>query len=308
MPVSLARRGLLDDQNLLTRRSFDVTPARLNGFYPPDFAGSERERFAIGSSVPDMEAFGRSVPIDDARALQAAEGISEAEFFARHSFVLLPHVSAVSDWDRDIGGVYLPEIESIVRERLLPGRRLEVQQMPNLLRRGRGTTNPAYAEGVHSDGGLDLDDYVHNIAAFAGPEAAQHWRSLYDRPDVAGLVWIDFWRPTNMTQPLEHMPLAVCDPTSLDPDDIIRTGIVGIAPGGRETHHLSLRFNPEQRWYYYPKMSCDELLAFKLAEFWKNPTPLRNCFHSAFRDPSAPDDAEERQSCEHRVGVLVLKD
>ncbi|MES2325765.1 MAG: hypothetical protein V4499_00340 [Pseudomonadota bacterium] len=27
--------------------------------------------------------------------------------------------------------------------------------------------------------------------------------------DVEGLVWIDFWRTTNMSGPLEHMPLAL---------------------------------------------------------------------------------------------------
>ena len=27
-----------------------------------------------------------------------------------------------------------------------------------------------------------------------------------------------------------------------------------------------------------------------------------------FVDPEAPSDAEERQSCEHRVGVLILRD
>jgi hypothetical protein len=55
-------------------------------------------------------------------------------------------------------------------------------------------------------------------------------------------------------------------------------------------------------------MATDELLAFKLAEFWKTPTPIRNCFHSAFQHPDTPEGAEERQSCEHRVGVLVLTD
>ena len=38
----------------------------------------------------------------------------------------------------------------------------------------------------------------------------------------------------------------------------------GIAPEGRPTHHLSLRFNAKQRWYHYPQMTADELLVFKL--------------------------------------------
>ena len=161
-------------------------------------------------------------------------------------------------------------------------------------------------DGVHSDGGLDLDDYLHNIGAFANDHAANWWRTLYERSDVLGMVWIDFWRTTNMDGPLEHMPLALCDPTSVKADDLVPVAMTGIAPEGRPSHHLSLRFGPEQRWYYYPKMRCDELLAFKLTEFWKAPARFQNCFHSAFDQPDPPAAAQERQSCEHRVGVLVL--
>jgi hypothetical protein len=52
------------------------------------------------------------------------------------------------------------------------------------------------------------------------------------------------------------------------------------------------------------------VLAFKLCEFWKDAPNARpqNCFHSAFPHPDTPPDAEERQSCEHRVGVLLLRD
>lgn len=286
---------------------FGVTSALLNGFYAPGFASKERQRFAVGSHAQGMEA-GRAVEIGDARAMQAAAGLSEAEFFARHSFVLLPHASAVRDWDEDVPAVYLPEIAQVIRERLFPGRKVKIEQGPNVLRRGRGTSVPYYADGVHSDGGVDLDDYVHNLAAFSNVEAGEWWRAEYEQEDVAGLVWIDFWRPTNMVQPLEHMPLALCDPMSVEEEDVVRTGQTGIAPEGRESHHLSLRFNPKQRWYYYPRMTGDELLAFKLAEFWKQATPLRNCFHSAFVHGDAAATAEERQSCEHRVGVIVFDD
>lgn len=285
-----------------------MTTAQLNGFLPSAFTADERLRFPVGAPPPGiMAASRRTVEIADARALQAAEALSEAAFFARHSFVLLPHATAVRDWDHD-GAIYLPEIEQIVRERLLPGRRVLIHQMPQVMRRGRGTPTPLYADGVHSDGGLGAEDYAHNISAFAGPEAADGWRTLYARNDVEGVVWIDFWRPTNMSGPLEHMPLAVCDAASLEADDLVPTGLTGIAPEGRETHHLSLRFNPGQRWFYYPRMTGDELLAFKLAEFWKQPSPPRNCFHSAFHHPATPQDAQERQSCEHRVSVMVLKD
>jgi hypothetical protein len=277
----------------------------LNGFFPSDCDTSVRYRGPVGTPPPG--ALRNHVEIGDARALQAGAA-SEAGFFAEHGFVLLPHATRVRDWDTDVAELYLPEIEAIVRERLLPGRRVEVQQVATLLRRGRGTATPFYAEGVHSDGGVGPDDYANNVAAYAGEQAGAWWRGRYAQDDVAGVMWIDFWRPTNMAGPLRHMPLALCDTSSLDPADVVPTGMTGIAPEGRETHHLGLRFNRGQRWYYYPEMTNDELLAFKLSEFWKEPSPPRNCFHSAFRDPGALADAEERQSCEHRVGVTVFRD
>jgi len=282
-----------------------MAAVRLNGFLPRDFTPVERLRGPVGTADPLMTS--DAVEIGDARALQARTA-SEAACFAEHGFVLLPHATQVRDWDADIASIYKPEIEAAVRERLFPGRRVEIEQGGPPLRRGRGTAVPFYAEGVHSDGGIGADDYAHNIGAFAGEAAANWWRAHYERDAVEGVVWVDFWRTTNMAGPLEHMPLALLDVATLEAADCMPTALTGIAPEGRETHHLSLRFNPGQRWYSYSRMTPDELLAFKLSAFWKDAQPPQNCFHSAFADPAAPADAEHRQSCEHRVGVLLLRD
>ena len=57
-------------------------------------------------------------------------------------------------------------------------------------------------------------------------------------------------------------------------------------------------------------MTGDEVVVMKACEFWKDDETAQpqNVFHSAFLDLEAPSDAEERQSCEHRVGVLILRD
>lgn len=284
-----------------------MTAAQLNGFFPSDFVARGRFSAAVGAPPPGVPFF-PPIEIHDARALQTGAE-SEAARFEAHSFVLLPHATAVRDWDKDVAALYLPEVEAVIRRRLLPGRRVEVQQSPFLLRRGRGTNTPFYANGVHQDYGLTPDDYEKNVGAFAGAEAARWWRGRFDRDDVAGFMAIDFWRTTNMAEPLRHMPLALCDPTSVAADDVIPTALTGIAPEGRESHHLSLRFNAGQLWYHYPLMTGDELLAFKIFQCWKDgEAGFASCFHSAFADRDTPADAEQRQSCEHRVGVLLLKD
>lgn len=279
----------------------------LNGLIPADVKGPF-PTIDIRNPPPRPKANLPPIQVRDARKLQA-NGASEAELFAGHGFVLLSHVTVVRDWD-DVPGAFCVEIEEIIRTRLLPGKRLEIQQRPGPMRRGRGTTNPEYAQGVHSDGPLTAELYAANVGAFAGEQAQKWWLERYRREDVAGFMSIDFWRTTNMSGPLHHMPLAVCAPNSLRRSDILPMQFIGIAPDGHMTHHLGLRFDPAQRWYFYPEMTGDEVLAFKLCEFWKDEpdAPSQNCFHSAFRNPLAPADAQERQSCEHRVGVLILRD
>ena len=281
--------------------------AQINGFIPPDFIGSLPAVDVRRAPQPKPSQF-PPVEIGNGRDLQAGAS-SEAQFFADTGFVLLKHKASVEDWD-DVPPLFAEEIEEIIRTRLFPGTRIEIQQSPSPMRRGRGTENPQYGQGVHSDGPLTAELYATNVGAFAGAEVERWWTERYLNDDVAGFVSIDFWRTTNMAGPLRHMPLAVCAPASLERPDILAMDFIGIAPDERTTHHLGLRYNPSQRWYFYPDMTGDEVLAFKLCEFWKDDPDAspQNCFHSAFVDPATPADAEERQSCEHRVGVLILRD
>jgi hypothetical protein len=278
---------------------YGLIPAEVTGPFPT---------VDLRNPPPPRQTNFPPIRIGNARELQA-NGASEAELFARNGFVLLSHATSVKDWD-NVPSAFGEEIEEIIRKRLLPGRRVEIQQGPTPMRRGRGTATPQYAQGVHSDGPLTAELYAANVGAFAGEQAEKWWLGRYRRDDVAGFMSIDFWRTTNMTAPLRHMPLALCAPNSLERDDILPMEFIGIAPEGRTTNHLALRFNPGQQWHFYPEMTGDEVLAFKLCEFWKDEPEAhpQNCFHTAFNHPDTPPDAEERQSCEHRVGVLVLRD
>jgi hypothetical protein len=284
-----------------------MVQAQLNGFVAREFA-APFPTIDLRSPPSRPPAQFPAVRINDGRALQA-NARSEAQFFADNGFVLLDHRTSVDDWDQ-VPAAFGAEIEEIIRTRLLPGRRVEIQQRPSPMRRGRGTANPQYAGGIHSDGPLTAELYAANVGAFAGPQAEEWWLRRYRGDDVAGFMSVDLWRTTNMRGPLRHMPLALCAPNSLERDDILPMEFIGIAPEGRTSFHLGLRFNPDQQWYFYPKMTGDEVLAFKLCEFSKDDPDARpqNCFHTAFADPDAPADAEERQSCEHRVGVLILRD
>lgn len=285
---------------------------QLKGQFPAGFKSGERinlsELVRNGTGRPPQNP---QTQIHDARALQA-QATSEADFLAEHGFVLLDAPTRVTDWGNaeQVAELYLPEVEAMNRERLFPGRKLRVQQPPNVMRRGAGTSMPQYGLGVHSDHGTTADDFQRNVEAFTNAEMGAGWRAAFERDTVEGFLSLDFWRTTGMAGPLKHMPLALCDPTSIEAGDIIPTALEGIAPGGALTYHVSLAHNPGQRWYYYPDMQPHEVLVFKLFQLMRNEDsqPYRACFHTAFEDPSTPADAQPRQSCEHRVSVVLLKE
>jgi len=299
--------------------------ARLNSLFEPGFRAEERVLMDAEGVTPTPGVLQEAPPVQirNGRELQALArsepSFTEAGFFEDHSFVLLDHSSDVQNWDADpaappeeadIPRIYHPEIATIVRERLFPGHRLEIPTVPYLLRRGPNTPNPFYGQVVHQDYGLGADDYEENVAAYGTDEAAEAWRRQYDRDEVAGFLVINFWRTVYMDEPLRHLPLTICDPYTVEPDDVISTGLLNFTPTGRPSNQLGMRYNPEQRWYYYPGMTTGEVLAFKNFQCWKNDLQpvLRTCFHSAFDEPHPSDNPSERQSCEYRVGVYFLRD
>lgn len=296
----------------------DVT-ATLNGFIRRDVRPEGRLPIHLDGPGDGPVPWDSTPPvlIRDGRP-RLAEA-SEAELFHEHGFVLLPHASEVRDWDadamttppdqNDIARFYLPEVEAMIRDRLLPGVDVQLLQTPGLLRRGPGTPAPFYAQGVHADHGVTADDYQESLEAFTTPEIGAGWRKGYDRPEVAGFMVINFWRPVYQQGPLRHLPLAVCDPASVAEDDLVPASLLGFTPTGKPTNQLSLRFADDHRWYFYPGMTNDEVLVFKIFETFKDGRRpgFQGCFHTAFADPTAPEDAPKRQSCEHRVGVFILE-
>jgi len=304
---------------------------RLNSLFEPGFASEDRVLMDARGETPTPGVLSEApvVKIRDGRELQSQartdESFTEAGFFDDHSFVLLDHVSAVRNWDIDpadpgedtqISRIYFAEIASIIRERLLPRANVEIPHVPYLLRRGSDTPNPFYGQAAHQDYGLGADDYEENVAAYGTDEAAAAWRRQYDRDEVTGFLVINFWRTVYMDEPLRHLPLAICDPYTVEPDDVVSTGLMNFTPTGRPSNQLGVCHNPAHHWYYYPGMTTEEVLAFKNFQCWKSDLQpkLRTCFHSAFDEPQPPGPlgplgrVSERQSCEYRVGVFFLRD
>lgn len=279
---------------------------KLDGFLSRDFAGEMAPPMDLGLA-PGEDYVSEEVDIVDARPLQGCAA-SEAEFFAQHGFVLMTHKTQIRDWDRQLASVYVSEAVALIQDRILPERRIEIVRGSMALK--RGPNERYYATRIHADGPLTSEGYALNVGAVGGDHANHQWRAHYAREDVAGFMSIGFWRTTGMRRPLQHMPIAMCDPNRVDPRDVVPTTSTTIAPAGRTTHHLVLRHDPAQAWYYYPHITGEELVAMKACEFWKDDPPAhpQNVFHAAFDDPTTPPDAERRQSFDHRIGVMILRD
>jgi len=66
------------------------------------------------------------------------------------------------------------------------------------------------------------------------------------------------WRST--LPECEDRPLALCDYTSIDPNDLIPTDRV-YPNKTQEIYHL--RYNKQQRWFWLPNQRSDEPFLFK---------------------------------------------
>jgi hypothetical protein len=106
---------------------------------------------------------------------------------------------------------------------------------------------------------------------------------------------VQVWRPLDRT--VETAPLALCDAQTTNAADLIPTERRAKERVGEV---MQVRWNPAQRWYYYPRLRTDEALLLKTFD---SATDGRARFlaHSAFDDPTSPPGAPPRESIETRA-------
>lgn len=106
---------------------------------------------------------------------------------------------------------------------------------------------------------------------------------------------VQVWRP--IRHPVETFPLAICDARSVSPKDFV---ISERRYPNRVGQTYALIYNPEHRWYWFPRMKRDEALVFKVYDLLKDGR-ARWTAHTAFDLPNAPPDARPRESIEIRT-------
>src|SRR6056300_144081 len=121
---------------------------------------------------------------------------------------------------------------------------------------------------------------------------------------------INLWRNI-VEEPVEVNPLALCDASTVSPEDLV---VFEIHYADRIGENYFAKHNKNHDWYYFDKMTKNEALLIKqwdshgaiaktngkLADNESFDKPCTFSFHSAFEDPSTREDAPDRWSMEVR--------
>jgi hypothetical protein len=233
----------------------------------------------------------RKTGTHDLRKVTVRNGRLVADRFSldEHGFIFVKHKSDVSDFfaAEQLQSIYYPEVEQLIRSVSGASR---VAIFDHTLRSGEEAEREAklIREPVLS---------AHNdYTEWSGPNRVREF--LPEEADEVlsrRFAIIQVWRAIN--KPIEANPLAVADARSVVMEDLL-------VAERRYPHRVGqtyrLKYNPDHRWFYFPGMSRDEALVFKVYDSEKDGR-ARFTPHTSFDDPTSPPDAVPRQSIEVRA-------
>jgi hypothetical protein len=207
-----------------------------------------------------------------------------------HGFVFVDHATRVRDFldEQERARVYDPEVQALIRKHSGAS---EVVVFDHTIRasddetRGSSSIRPT-VKSVHND--YTESSAPRRLREIVGDaEAERRFRKRW--------AIIQVWRPIRGKVLID--PLAICDGRSIPRQGFIlverryqyRTG---------EVYHIA--HHPAHEWYYFPEMTRDEALVFKVFDS-DAAKPSRFTAHSAFDDPGTPPGAPPRESIETRT-------
>lgn len=212
----------------------------------------------------------------------------------REGFELVQHRSRVSDFydEAEIRGVYYPEVEQLLID--VTGAERVFIFDHTIRRRVPGAPDRAVAVPRQPVPRVHVDHTVRS-----GPQRVRDLIPKDAEALLRGRVEIiNVWRP--IRGPLLDAPLAVADARSVSPEDLVPSDLVYPHRVG-ETYQVT--YNPAHRWFYAPSMQRDEALLIKCFDS-KTDGRARFAPHTAFDDPTAPQNPPPRESIEIRTLVF----
>ncbi len=236
-----------------------------------------------GTQLRNTTGDRHTLPIHDARDLEQEPSLD------REGFALAHHETAVENLydENTVRTAYYPEIEELVQQVTGAVRVLAFDH--NV----RSATRAEQGEkGIRHPVKLVHNDYTEG----SGP---QRVRDLLDADEAEArlkkrFAVINVWKP--LGGPVQESPLAVCDAQSIRPQDLKATDL---RYRDRTGEIYTLAFNSDHRWFYYSNMQTDEAMLLKC--FDSDSGRARFTAHTAFEDPTSPEDAPARESVEVRT-------
>src|SRR5438105_13798583 len=249
--------------------------------------GSKVFTIVAGPGGSDTRSGGKPDP----RRVTIHNGRPHAKDFVleRHGFRFVRHDTKVKEfYDEDeIRGIYYPEMEALIKAESGAKRVVVFDH----------TLRTADNELRESNKIREVVRRVHND--YTEWSAPQRVRDILPNEADALLkrryAIVQVWRP--IRHPVESFPLAICDARSVSPEDFM---VSERRYPNRVGQTYAIKYNPQHRWYWFPRMRRDEALVFKVYDSLKDGR-ARWTAHTAFDDPTAPPNARPRESIEIRT-------
>ena len=237
----------------------------------------------------------RTVTIRNARPL------AESLTLDIEGFAFAEQVTQVTDFNDDaqLASVYTPEIETLVAR--IAGAREAI-----VFDHTRRSTDASHREKYGS-----RDPVPAPHSDYDDSSARQRMRDKFgDAADErlrGRFAIVNVWR--SMSGPIEQWPLTVLESRTIDEDFLISTrreAPIRPEPSFEYARPSATRhaaYDANHRWYYFPRMTRDEVLLFKNYDTLTDGT-ARYALHSAFEDPNSPPVPAARETIETRVFVF----
>ena len=256
---------------------------------------TERPKFHAQERSRDNLRFNTQVmAISDARTW------SEAPSLEREGVALVSHKTAVKDfYDPDQrAGLYLDEVERLIKE-VTGAPQVHVLRGGGMIRYAK--RSPHYKTGVNTQT-AHFPHIDFTQATAPGLADSTFGSGKIELRPGQRLIGYNIWRV--VSDPPQDIPLAVCDARTIERQDLMAADGVYDAgpPPWMELEAYAIRHNPRHRWLYFRDMRPDEALIFRAYDNLPDFRP--GTAHSAFDDPTCPDDAPARVSIEARAFAI----
>ena len=207
-----------------------------------------------------------------------------------HGFSLVDHETKVQNFfdEDEVIRVYHPETEQLIKSASGAARVFVFDHTVRTADEARHAERWV-RQTVHA---------VHND--YTERSAPQRVRDLLPTDEAEAALRrrfaiIQTWR--SIAPAIESEPLAMCDGRSIPETGFIRNQR-RYRDRTAETYHIT--YNSAHRWYYFPLMTRDEALVFKVFDTDAS-AGVRYTAHTAFDDPTSPPNAKHRESIEMRA-------